>query len=207
MQAVAQIPADSVRRVVRTVFTQPEYQWVARREPLLWLRRLWFRFIDWIDSLSRTHPFGYNALLGVLILILVLMLAHIGYVVWRITRRSTRESLPEGPGGAGILHDAAHHLARAAELASAGHYVEALGHRFLAVVLELDRVDALKFHASKTPAEYLWEVRLDDTGRASFVALVAVLYRHLFGAVPCPEAEYRAFGEAAQELTRHVVAA
>ena len=48
------------------------------------------------------------------------------------------KSLPEGPGGAGILHDAAHHLARAAELASAGHYVEALGHRFLAVVLELD---------------------------------------------------------------------
>jgi len=206
VQAVAQIPGDSVRRVVRTVFTQPDYQWVARREPLLWLRRLWLRFIDWIDSLSRTHPFGYNALLVVLVILLVLMLAHIGYVVWRITRRSTGESLPEGPRG-GILHDAAHHLARAAELASAGRYVEALGHRFLAVVLELDRVDALKFHSSKTPAEYVWEARLDDTGRASFGALVAELYRHLFGAVPCAEAEYQAFGEAAQELTRHVVPA
>ncbi|HEV2672410.1 MAG TPA: hypothetical protein VGU74_15055 [Gemmatimonadales bacterium] len=206
MQAVAQIPADSVRRVVRTVFTQPDYQWVARREPLLWLRRLWFRFVEWIDSLSRMHPVGYNALLVVLVIVLVLMLAHIGYVVWRITRRSTGESRAEGPGG-GVLHDAAQHLARAEELASGGRYVEALGHRFLAAVLELDRSDALKFHASKTPAEYVWEVRLDDTGRASFRALVAELYRHLFGAVPCAEAEYRAFGAVAQELTRHVVPA
>jgi hypothetical protein len=49
--------------------------------------------------------------------------------------------------------------------------------------------------------------RLDEMGRASFSALVAELYRHLFGAVPCAEAEYTAFGEAAQQLTRHVVPA
>ena len=206
MQAVAQIPADSVRRVVRTVFAQRDYEWVARREPLRWLKQLWYSFLEWIDSFSQSNPFSYNALLVALTLILVVLLAHIAYVIWRVTRESARVAIPDA-GGGGIIHDAARHLARAEELARAGRYVEALGHRFLAVVLELDLAAALKFHASKTPAEYLWEVRLDDTGRASFSALVAALYRHLFGAVPCAEAEYRAFGEAAQQVTKHVVPA
>lgn len=206
MQAVTQIPADSVRRVVGTVFAQRDYQWVARREPLRWLKQLWYSFLDWIDSFSQANPFGYNALIVALTLVLVVLLAHIAYVIWRVTRQSARPWRPDA-GGGGIIHDAARHLARAEELARAGRYVEALGHRFLAVVLELDRAHALKFHAAKTPAEYVWEVRLDDTGRASFRALVAELYRHLFGAAPCAEAQYRAFGEAAQHLTKHVVPA
>lgn len=189
-----------------TVFAQPDYQWVARREPLRWLRQLWLHFLEWIDSFSRTHPGGYTALLIALSIVLVLLLTHIGWVIWRVTRPSARTSRPEGASG-GIIHDAARHLARAEQLAREGRFVEALGHRFLAVVLELDRVEALEFHASKTPAEYLGEARLDDMGRASFAALVAELYRHLFGAVPCAESEYRAFGEAAQQLTRHVVPA
>jgi len=206
MQEATQVPADSVRRVLGTVFAQPDYQWVARREPLRWLNQLWLRFLEWIDSFSRTHPDSYTLLIIVLSVVLLLLLAHIGYVIWRVTRPSARTSRPEGEGG-GIIHDAARHLARAEQLAREGRFVEALGHRFLAVVLELDRVEALEFHASKTPAEYLGEARLDDMGRASFSALVAELYRHLFGAVPCAEAEYRAFGEAAQQLTRHVVPA
>ena len=192
--------------MLQTVFAQPDYQWVARREPLRWLKQLWLRFLDWIDSFSRTHPDSYTLLIIALSVVLLLLLTHIGYVIWRVTRPSARTSRPEGAGG-GIIHDAARHLARAEQLAREGRFVEALGHRFLTIVLELDRIEALEFHASKTPAEYLGEARLDDMGRASFSALVAELYRHLFGAVPCAEAEYRAFGEAAQQLTRHVVPA
>ncbi len=195
-----------MRRVLGAVFAQRDYQWVARREPLRWIKRLWFRFLDWIDSFSHTHPIGYNALLVVLTIALLLLLAHISYVIWRVTRQAAHPARTAETEG-GIAHDAARHLARAEELARVGRYIEALGHRFLAVVLELDRVGALKFHASKTPAEYLWEARLDDMGRASFSALVTELYRHLFGAVPCAEKEYTAFGEAAQQLTRHVVPA
>ena len=71
-----------------------------------------------------------------------------------------------------------------------------------ALVLELERRKALRFHASKTPAEYVGEARLTDRGRASLAGLVAQLYRHLFGAVPCDAAEYQMFGDAAQELVR-----
>ena len=193
-----------MRRAISAVFARPEYQWVERRQPLLWFRRLVYRFFDWIDQLSQTHPVGFNLVLALLIVVLVLLLVHVGYVVWRIVRPSAGGDAARGVAG-GPIHDAARHLARAEELARAGRYAEALGHRFLAVVLELDRVAALRFHASKTPAEYVAEVHLDPAGRVSFGALVSNLYRHLFGAVPCGASDYAAFGAAAQELTRHVV--
>ena len=118
-------------------------------------------------------------------------------------------SFVKGPVTGGKVMDASAHLALAEDLARARRYAEALAHRFMAVLLELDRRKALRFHASKTPAEYIGEVKLDDSGRASFASLVAALYRHLFGAVPCDAVEYAAFGAAAQELARgpHVVPA
>ena len=189
------------------MFARPDYQWVERRQPLLWLVNLWQSLMAWLDRLADQHPAGFNLLLWILTVLLLALLAHVGWVVWRIVRTSTRGpgAVPSGAGG--IVMDARTHRTRADELARAGRYAEALGHRFLAVLLELDQAEALRFHTSKTPAEYVGEVRLDDQGRATFADLVARLYRHLFGAVPCDEAEYRAFGSTAEQLTRHVVPA
>lgn len=193
------------------MFARPEFQWIERRRALAWLTSLWYNLIDWLDRLSERHPVGYMIGLLVVIVLVAVLLTHIGYVVWRIVRPAARSGKGQAASG-GLIVDAAAHLARAAELARAGRFVEALGHRFLAVVLELEQLKAVRFHSSKTPAEYVAEARLDDAGRASLASLVARLYRHLFGAVPCDEAEYRAFGDAAQELTQtrgggHVVPA
>jgi len=182
------------------VFARPEFQWVERRRALSWLANLWYSLIDWLNRLAEQHPIGFNIGLALVIVAVALLAGHIGYVVWRIVRPSVRtERTPQWAGAAVV--DAATHLARPAELARAGRYAEALGHRFLAVVLELDRLQILRFHASKTPAEYVGEARLDDANRASFATLVAHLYRHLFGAVPCDETAYRAFGATAEELS------
>ncbi|HEV8304129.1 MAG TPA: hypothetical protein VGQ25_04160 [Gemmatimonadales bacterium] len=197
---------DSLRRALGDVFSRPEYKWVERRHPLVWLTTLWERVLNWLDGLSDRSPTGFKLLLLALMLVLVLILVHVGWVVWRIVRPPARTGRA-ATGGAAAVADAPSHLARAEELARAGRYAEALGHRFLAVVLELEGVDALRFHASKTPAEYVGEARLDDAGRATFAGLVTRLYRHLFGAVPCDETEYRAFGATAEELRRHVVPA
>jgi hypothetical protein len=188
------------------VFARPEYRWVERRHPLLWLSKLWYRMVDWLNGLAGAHPTAYTLLMAALLVLLVVLLVHAGYVVWRILRPSARPN--GGPAaGAVVVLDAPSHLARAEELARAGRYAEALGHQFLAAVLELERADAVRFHAAKTPAEYVGEVRLDDAGRTTFAALVASLYRHLFGAVPCDAAEYQEFGATAQQLTRHVLPA
>lgn len=194
-----------MRQAVRVVFTRPEYQWVERHQPLQWLFQAIARFFDWLRNLSDSHPVGSTVLAVFASVLLLALLAHIGYTLWRALQPAGRGNVPAG--AAGVVYDAEQYLARAEQLAREGRFTEALGARFLAVILELDRAAALRFHASKTPAEYMNEIHLDSTGRESFHALVARLYRHLFGALPCDEAEYREFGAVAQELTRHVVPA
>jgi hypothetical protein len=200
----AAVPADSLRRVVSQVFARPEYEWIERRHVLAWLQAQWRHLNDWMGRLSEQHPLGFNIVLGLSALALLVLLVHIGYVIMRIVQPAMRTGAGGGASAVigGRIMDAAAHLALAEELARAGRYTDALAHRFMAVLLELDRRQALRFHASKTPAEYISEVRLDDSGRASFTTLVAALYRHLFGAVPCDETAYAAFGTAAQELAR-----
>ena len=192
------------------MFARREYEWIERRHVLAWLQAQWQHVSDWMGRLSEQHPLSFNIVLGLGVLALLVLLVHIGYVIVRIVRPTMRTgSSAASAVTGGRIMDAAAHLALAEELARAGRYPEALAHRFMAVLLELDRRQALRFHASKTPAEYIGEVRLDENGRASFTTLVAALYRHLFGAVPCEEPEYAAFGAIAQELARgpHVVPA
>jgi hypothetical protein len=188
--------------VVAQVFTRPEYEWVEHRRLVSWLARQWHNLSEWLYTLATRHPLGYNIGLALVVVLLIVLLVHVGYVMWRIVRPAVRTGGAATASRPGIIINAAAHLARAAELARAGRYAEALGHRFIAVVLELDRLKALRFHASKTPAEYVGEARLTDAGRASLAGLVARLYRHLFGAVPCDADEYETFGAAAEELAR-----
>ena len=182
--------------------------WGTGRGPFDWLRELWFRLLDWIGTLQSAHPAGFKLLLAALIVVLAGLVLHIGYVVWRITRPTTHTSAGAvRPGGGLRLEDARAHRERADQLARAGRYAEALAHRFVALLLELERRNALSFHPSKTPAEYVCEARLDAAGVASLGDLVARLYGHLFGAVPVDEALYREFGAAAEAVCRHVAPA
>ena len=195
--------------MVGQVFSRPEFQWVERHRVLSWLLQQVDRFRDWLNRFAEQHPTGYSVGLSLTVIVLVVFVVHIGYVIWRIVRPGARPGAATTTARPGIIVNAAWHVARAEELARAGHYAEALAHRFLAAVLELDRIGALRFHASKTPAEYVGEAKLDESGRASLARLVAELYRHLFGAEPCDEREYQSFGIAAQELAtrQHVLPA
>jgi len=201
---VQAIPADSVRRVVREVFARPEYEWVetVRRH---WLRDLWWAVRDWLTRLSANHPTGARLLFWGALLLLIAIFVHLGLTIWRIYRSTVAAPVASAPGAPPVLLDARSHLARAEALVRDGRYTEALAHRFIALVLELDRRQALTFHPSKTPAEYVREVRLGQAEQASFAWLVARLYRHVFGAEPVDEATYHDFGTATGVLLQHVV--
>lgn len=202
------VPPDSLRAALREVFARAEYRWNERPDPWGWIVGVWYRLLDWLDAVQRGHPAGFKVLLALLALVLVGLLAHMGYVVWRITRPTARTPAAGAGGISGPqLADMRAHRVRAEELARAGRYAEALAHRFVALVLELESRRAVAFHPSKTPAEYVGEARLDAAGRASLAELVARLYRHLFGGAPCDEGGYREFGAAADELGRHVAPA
>lgn len=205
VQVSAAPPPDSLRAVLRDVFAAPEYDWEARRSALAWMRELYLRLLGWFAGLEQTHPLTYYLLLAAMIVVLLAILAHFGYVLWRAFRPVALEIAGRRAPGPGP-RDAAWYLAEARRLSEAGRYADALGHRFVALVLELERRQALNFHASKTPAEYASEVRLDGEGRGRFRSLVLTLYRHLFGGVPCTPAEWISFDREAAELGGRVAA-
>ena len=155
------------------VFSRPEFQWVNRHRILGWLIQRWNNFRDWLNSLAEHHPLGYSIGVGLAVILLVVVVVHFSYVIWRIVRPGARTGAPAIRAQPGIIVNAAWHVGRAEELARAGRYAEALAHRFLAAVLELDRIGALRFHASKTPAEYVGEARLDESGRASLARMAS----------------------------------
>jgi hypothetical protein len=199
----APIPIDSVRRAVETVFARPEYEWAPTARPLHWLRDAWGRFVDWLGRLDLQHPLVYRLLFWVAVAVLIALLAHLALTAWRIYRSTVQPAGADVPRVERVRGLAAEHLARAEALARAGRYTEALAYRFLALLLELDRIQVLTFHPAKTPAEYVQEARLGADGRASFAGMVAQLYAHVFGAAPCDAQEYRAFGAAAGSVAHH----
>jgi len=196
------VPADSLQRALAEVFARPEYRWTERQSLGQWALERWRLLQEWLQRLAAVSPALYHVVLGGLLLLLLLLCIHIGYVLWQVLRPSPARSAVAAP--AQRRHDARSARAQADAMAAAGRYVEALAQRFVAALLELERARAIAFHPAKTPAEYVGEARLDAPGRESLRRLVAGLYGHLFGAHPCDAREYRAFGAAADELLRHV---
>src|SRR5690242_21682847 len=92
---------------------------------------LFLQLLDWLDRLHDTHPVGYWALIGLLMLMLAVILGHFIYVLWRSLRPSDLVTTPAA--AAPPPRDARWHLAEARRLASAGPLTEALGHRYLAM--------------------------------------------------------------------------
>ncbi len=207
MSPVLQTPsADSVRAALGRVYGAPEYEWDIPRDPFQAIRRFVLGFLERLQQLEQAHPLAYWVLMGIMTVVLVAILVHFTYLVWRALKpRLATDTITAVARGQ--LRDAAWHLREARRLAEAGRYAEALAHRFTALVLDLDRRDALTFHPSKTPAEYVTEAQLDDSGRSTFAELVAKLYRHLFGGTPCTADDISSFERRAGELRAHIASA
>ncbi len=193
---------EAIREALEEIFTAPEYQWNRPRS-------LFDVVGEWLSSISEvlqrlhaTHPLGYYVLVGLLTAVLLAVLTHFAYVLWQVIRPQPTpaiQRLDNSPASRG----AAWYLQRAHRLMQAGRYAEALGSRFRSLLLTLDRRRIVDFHPSKTPREYLAEIRLDPDGQSIFVSLVRELYRHLFGAVPCTASDVQWFDAAATGLERH----
>jgi hypothetical protein len=194
-----------LRRALDKVFSAGRYRWVERRHPLQWLSDLWARFQAWVDRLDAAHPNLSWVLVIVSAILLVILLTHIGYTLWKVYSITARPADQPARGTAGVaLLDARSHRIQAEALAREGRYAEALAHRFAALICDLDEAKAVTIHGSKTPAEYAREARLDPDGRVTILDLVARLYAHLFGAAPIDEAGYRDFVSHADLVRQHV---
>ncbi len=201
--AVQETPADSLRAVLDRVFAAPEYAWQSARNPFQFLLDLLARLQRWLVRFEEIHPIAYHALLVGLTVLLLAILTHFGYLIWRALRPLERTAAPAA-APVREARDAAWYLREADRLARAGRCADALVHRFLAVVHELHARERLTVHPSKTPAEYAREARLDEPGRHALSDLVGALYRHVFGGAPCGEGDLARFNARAAEVTAHL---
>ena len=202
MSLIQQATSDSIEIVLADVFLAPEYQW---RSPNLLskLGEYWDRIIGALGELENAHPIAYWVLLGVLTLVLIAILAHFGYIFWRVfhpldrmQRQAVKKATP--------IRDVDWYLRESRRSVADGRFAEAMVHRFRALALTLNRRHALSFHPSKTPAEYLAEARLGKDDRGMLGDLVEVLYRHLFGGLPCAEQDAVRFDESASRLEHRI---
>lgn len=191
-------PADSLRAVLRDVLQSPDFAWQERRHPLQPLMDFARRLIEWFGRLSEEHPVAYWSLLAAMTLLLAAMIVHMAWVVRQALRGRGPVTMPAE--AVVLRRDARWHMARAAEMARAGEYGEALAHRFTALLLDLQQRGVLRYHPSKTAAEYVSEASLDAPSRSAFQQLVDRLYRHSFAAEPCAEDDYRLFDHNATAL-------
>jgi hypothetical protein len=179
---------DSLRGVLDSVFAAPDYVWVERTPPLAFLARWLEGFTRWLYATREAHPVGFQLVLGALVILLVLILVHAGWILFHTIRGTASASirLSETP----VRRDRAWYRREADRLAGQGRYVEAMQAEFLALVLALEAAELLRFHPSKTPAEYGRESRLSPSAREEFRELVRALYGYAFARWPCGPGDF-----------------
>lgn len=205
MSQEAAVPLDSVRTVLDSVFADRAYVWQERRHPLAFLQE-WLRALqDALDRLHAQHPVAFFVLLFVLTCVLVAILTHFGYLVWRSLRGPREAPHPEW-ARARPVRDESWHLQEFRRHLAEGRYAEAMAERFAALILQLGARAALRPDHSKTPAEYVGEARLDAAGRTALATLVDDLYLRVFGGVPCSADDVLRFDATAGALGGRVAA-
>ncbi len=181
--------ADSLRAVLDTVFAGRDYRWQVRTDPVSVFTR-WMQALQrWLFGLHEAHPLAFRwFMIGLLVAVLAIF-AHTAWIFLRAVRSGARVG-EELPFGASRRRDRDWYRREADRLAAQGRYAEAIQADFLALVLALDGLRLLKFHPSKTPAEYGMEAQLAGAPREEFRELVRRLYGYAFARQPCGPAEF-----------------
>lgn len=190
MGAVQDIAADSLRRVIDRAFDDPAFSWVERPHPLAFLQRWWMRAVDWLGQLREAQPDLFELLIWVLVALLVAIVAHAAWVVWRTVHGAVAAPDSELAPTAAPRRDARSLWLQAERAAAEGRFRDALGFAFDALVLEFDDRGVVRYHPAKTPAEYAREARLDPPDVVRLGRLVTALYRVDFAGDPVDAETY-----------------
>jgi hypothetical protein len=185
----------ALRAVLDSVFSSPAYRWVEEPPVLRMLREWWHRLTGWLESLRVGNPAAFRLFVFALLILLVLVLAHGAWVVWRTVRGASTADEAEPLPAQREVRDPAWFFRAADRAAGEGRTAEALQLAFVGLALTLDGQGLLRYHTSKTPAECVREARLAGEDRERLRALVRALYAHVFGGRPFGPDEYRRWRE------------
>jgi hypothetical protein len=176
----AALPDDeALRALAREVLERSEYvRWraldtdVARH-----VLDLLARFLDWMTTLSQTAPLFYAALLGVLVLVASLLLAHVVLSLRRALAAPTEAEQEKAHVPAPRFTDQVETLARD------GHFLEAARRLQLASIETLlgrGQLELRRFEANRTLRRRIEESGLPAAERGEFVRLLQRLERRFF---------------------------
>lgn len=192
-----QIPADSLRAVLDSVFRDPAYSWDSPSTGLSWIASRWLALLDWLSGLEGNHPALYRIFIALLVGLLLMILAHGAWTLFRTVRGAKAPAGRDGPVPQAQIRDAAWYWREADRLAAARQYPEAAQVAFIALARDLDRRGLLQYQPSQTPAEVARSARLSDEGRGQLRSLVSRLYLAAFGGGQFGAAEWTGWREQA----------
>ena len=136
------------------------------------------------------------------ILALLAILAHLGWTIWLLTRsgggRSARGSNRDLPADEITSSDRLWERSR--ELAGAGAFRDAIGVVLLALLRQLEALEVVSFHKSKTNGEYVREYPPNLPGRGAFQDFVSVFERTIYGGLPVARPTYETMVSTAQRI-------
>ncbi|HKT59497.1 MAG TPA: DUF4129 domain-containing protein [Gemmatimonadales bacterium] len=187
--------AAALRAVLDRVFAAPAYRWAEEPPLLRTLREWWHRLTDWLEGLRVGNPYVFRLFVFALLIVLLLVLAHGLWIIWRTVRGATTPDEAGLEARASEPRDAAWYFREADRAAGQGRRPEALQLAFVGLALTLDAQGLLRYHTSKTPAECSREAQLSRVDRERLRGLVGALYAHTFGARPLEQEEYRHWRE------------
>lgn len=196
-----QIPADTLRRALDSVFAAPKYQWVARTHPWTWLTEQFRRLVLWFVWLQSAHPTAYWSIVALAVVTLVAILVHAGWLMARTMRHAT----PPDARSAQVAAErrtGAWYRAEAARLAGGGRFPEAMRAYFEGMILDLAAAGRVQWHPSKTPREYVREGKLTPADRERLRTIVDGVYDASFAGAAVGPAEWEAWRHAAGTVGR-----
>ena len=194
---VQELRPDALRLVIDSVFANPIYDWAERPAILGWLSRSWQWLVAALQQFQDDNPALFRWFLFALIGVLVVIMLHAAWVMFRTTRAATARAAPSSATSPEMRRTAVWYQDLADRFAGEDRFAEALMAAFQALVLDLDERGMVRYHPSKTPREYVQEHTLVTGDRERLDTLVGSLYRYVFGHEPCGDREYRSWLEAA----------
>ncbi|MBX7104119.1 MAG: DUF4129 domain-containing protein [Gemmataceae bacterium] len=148
------VPAEAVRAKSADVFARPEFNPEANALNFDWVAK----FFRWLGTLSSNAPGLYWVILISCIALLVVLVAHLSYTVYRaLTYRTETASAAR----AERLRRSAAFFAQAEQHANAGAFTEAIRHLFLALVFRFDEAGRVALRPGATNREYLINLEAD----------------------------------------------
>jgi len=192
----AEIPADSLSRVIATVFRQPEYHRSLRRtlaeDILHWIGSL-FRYVQ---SALDAHPVSKFLLFSI-------VLGLIASIAMRaIYARRMSDSYFPAPSPSLGAADGRDPLTAAQAAASLGNYLDAAHLLYLAVLQALARSDRLAIESAKTVGDYSRELRRSSSASFNLYREFARIYEPIvWGSHSCDGREFEQLSRIASNLS------